>query len=1664
MFNVYPALVAGCHIHSSTIDRKHCDMKTHLPVSLRKALLSALIAVSFSDYTAAWAEALESGNITVDKITENTADKTYTTGDGNAQIGSIEISFSKSVEGLTVSALKGDGTDNGNVMIGDSQGTLTNAQITAEGNLTIGQNPQDTTNYLTIKGDEASFVRADGDITFNQSVMFYADESANDKFEMSAGKSIYFHGDETKISSGNNGAVLNPKAKTIVTAAGDVIIDSYKVHITASSVVNTTNKGNIVVGRQFSVNQVTGDLIADGRIQFTGYSNVLWGQRSALHMLADSEDGLLMTASNLNQIRWADVYVTDGNITLAGVNNASNLISGSTLDITEKGDVRLYGGAYGGVSGSKIGTADGEVSLTSKELYVENSQISASSGVVVSGSVTTDVQDVIAEGESISVGSESSTTVVGTSDNSQAKTLLDALESVSVTGANVTVYGETKLNSQTSLVSVTATGADGADTPSLLINEAELAAETDVNITSEQGTASVMNADIKGEKGVLVSGAVGTELKSTTILESGAVTIGEMGATSVDNSTIAASGEVKIGGASVEVTNNSGISSTGSDINIAASSDQARVVGGTISATAGVAGISAAQGTATVEGVAVGGKSASITGAEVVVTGGSATATDGAVRIAGSATGTTVTGATVDGTTVFVGLETASTTISDATKVDATGEIQVSGTDVDISGGSTLASETGSVSITASTGNAQLQGGGVTAAGDVQITAGNINEVVGTAVTSSAGKVLLNGESNLLYNGITVAAARGVSITSTGMAPSEGNRVSDSVIETEDGDVVMTSNQLNAVTNSVISTGYVEGKGNVIIGDEGGGTGTVTNRIVATDGQMMNIFAGQNVSMTGQNVIQSGNFGGVSIAAALGDITLNGDNDITYAVIDAVGGDGDVAITTGIGDKGTTITNSGIYGKTVTIAGDTTARSDDNLAVVTGGDTRIASRAAAGVGLTLNNVFVLDTEKGKTNIYVMKPADIAILNRVDLQNGTLTIKNGANSDGRIVVDTGNVLNIRAASSLEGRLTGAGDINKSGGDSLLLDYDHSEFSGSIYANGAVGGAAGSLVDAPAANAGSWVEINGPGVGAEASIVLKNTDLVIRTDETQIGTLDTTQDSDANASGTGYTLLTNGSYTDDENSRRDFTMIGSVVEVNKGVVGDVVKATDLQLSDATLIKLDAAADDAGQLRSDVINAGGMVDVAATRGLNNVSPATAPGTARLYVEGQAGLGGAAEGARTTVLTGTMVRGINEDVLYEVQESANGTYQRILQDRNMHLENSDEGVELVISRNYRSCAKDSVMQGVAKVIADLSDDFHHTEGTLAGSSNTLERLVDAFDYTRSEASAQAGLKSLVGQGHVLPMLMLYDASRHHLNQLRRQMEIPLCKRTGKGVRNRASNAWAACTAVHDTLAGDHNLGDYTRSANGALMGIDTSVRCNWRLGFSLGYETSTGDADSAEVDADAFFVDAYAAGVTGNFKHRASIGLGFTTFESDRQVFVDAGYHSFAGKVDSGTDAISLNLGYEISSDYRINERSSLSRYLAVNFAWHKVDDSEEKGMAGLGSSMEYDKEWQADVALGVSYNRSFAAVSHQNSALFYANAAVHAELLNDQSTATGRFSNVAWESRSMKRDAVYFELGAGVAVPLSPAWTASAGAAVELGSKRTSISGNVGIRYSF
>lgn len=991
-------------------------------------------------------------------------------------------------------------------------------------------------------------------------------------------------------------------------------------------------------------------------------------------------------------------------------------------------------------------------------------------------------------------------------------------------------------------------------------------------------------------------------------------------------------------------------------------------------------------------------------------------------------------------------------------------------------------------------------------------TALNIVNASTIDANGGSGVVDMKGDSNAIVQDASVLADSGITIDSAGADAASGNVIAGSTVQTDTGNVTILAKNANKVTgegakvsalagniglsasqnlvddkaaltaqenvslvadtkNTVSDASVTAVNGSIAIGDENGSTATVQNVITSTAGKTSMLTAKEDVTITGDNIITSTDLGSTSIVAQNGDITINDDNYIKYAEIDAQGAEGDVYITTGSGDKTTWIEDTSIMGETVTIAGDTTGdRSDSNLAVVKGAEMQISSAGEDnGVGIKLNNVSVLNTGKGENNLSAADDGHIVIENRVDVANGTLTIQSSDSYDsgaGRILVDGSNVLNMKADSSLDGRLSGDGCINKSGGDELLLDRDHTEFSGTIYANGAEGGPEGSVVDTD--NAGSWIRVTDAGVGAGAGMVLKNTDLVIDTAETTIGSLDTTQDAVANSTATGGTLGTDASYTTDGNTRADFKTIGSVVEVNKGVSGDVVHAAHLALSDATLLKLDATVDGEGNASSDIIAATGNVDMAASTGLNSISSAAAPSTARVFINhtDMAAAANAAEGTRTTIMNGTMVSDVNADVLYDVEESANGTYQRKLQDRNVHLENNGDRVDLVFSKNYRSAAKDATMQTVADAIRQYSDAFHHSEGTLASGNSQLEKLVDAFDYTRSEGAAQRGLQSVAGFGNVLPQLMLFDSSRHHLNNLRKQMEMPVCPRTWKGAPNRKSNAWVTYTGACDSLDGDAHLGDYTRSAHGAMLGVDTSVNCKTRVGLSLGYEAGSGESDAAKVDADTFFVDAYAAACTGQIKHRASIGIAASSFDSRRSVAVEAGYHSFYGTSRADTDALTLNIGYEISSDHKLNERSWLTRYAALNLAWHNLDDMRETALGGADLVTEYDKEWQAAVALGLAYNREFAAVKYEAPAVFYANAAVHFELLADQASATNRFNASAsgWQVESMEREQLYFELGAGVMVPLSPAWTATAGAAVEIGSDRTSFSGNVGVRYMF
>ena len=1702
---------------SHNITHTDTHMKTHLPIALRKALLAAMVAVSYVSYSTAGAEILESGNVAVNELNASTSDLVYEAKDGNVTIDRIETEDPQSITGLSIKAGQNTATDAGKIEIGLSNGLLVNMTMGAANGITIGGTTPDTgTDVLSITGKKddtaSSKITTDGDLVVNQRVDIHAGAGEAGELVVSVGGNVEFNGAETKFQGGEDGAIAT------LTAGGSVVFKNEKGATIGegATVITTGSQKDVELLNGSGHNEIAGDVTATGKVNVEGGVNHIESVTNTADFSA--QDGIhIKTVDNGEGINMAIVANASLSTVAGGIDMSAesdtdgNYVAKSTIKALD-GDVGITGGAYATVVDSEVIAESGNVSISGDAASVTNSGVAAAGHVDIAGEADsadgTGIMDTKVDAGTVNIGRQNTATVIGSLDEADDKvSSLTASGQLDVKGSSVNISGETEIESTGGAVDISAHGADAGDVPALLVNGGRVEGAGAVSLSAQKGTAALSGVAASG-KSAAVSGKE-VEITGGSLLGADSATLNATDTATLSGTEVAAAA-VLLHGGDYAAKDGTTIGQVGDK-----TADTVKTAPGGIGSLVLEASASDAQNRIVAQ------SEVNVAAAEFIdlQNGSEVAATDGKVLLSSALTN-------VDGATVSAG---------NADGIGSDGAVEITGSQANLIRNGATVSAAESVSVAATGSGAQegnlISESTVTAGnGLVSIAAESSNNLLDAATVSAAGdtgKVVISGKANTIRNTTGITATGDIDITSTGnnnAAPGDGNLVHESELKSTSGDIYLTADVTNQVqAASVVQGGAVQ----LLAGDENIVEGVGTKVIAATGsvalvGTGNSVIGGASVSAEDDVELEAGTFndvrGGSSVASTVGDVTMQGKvnivadgsevtaggdigldctgaatgmgNMVQDSTLDAEGSitlknwnyvigatldaGQDVVVTTAEGElQRTGIQSSTLAaGRSVLIAGDTSSRADENLAVIHGADTSISSagRDAAGTGIELNNAHVLEAGSIAAN----NGGNLVVRNRVDVENSTLSTGGG----GFIVVDGPQtrgvaapaVLNMKQGAALAGSLAGTGIINKSGGDALVLDYDHTSFNGTIYANGAKSSNAadGSVYDAT--NAGSWVQLAGPGVGADARMVLRNTDLVIESSssaapaETQIGTLDTTADSEPNLAATGNTLLADGSYTTDDNTRTDFRTVGSVLQVNAGTSGDVVHARDMRLSDATLLKLDAAVDDAGQLTADRIVADGRIDAAATRGLNSVSPAAAPGTARVYIGGQESLGDVAEGTRVSIMSGTMAGNINEDVLYDVEKSANGTYQRVLRDRNMHLENKGDGVDLVISRNYRSCAKDEASQRVADVIAGLSDNFHHSEGTLAASNDTLQRLVDAFDYTRSEAAAQAGLKSVVGQGSVLPMLMLYDASRHHLNQLRRQMEMPVCKWSGKGAPNRTSNAWGTYTGAHDTLAGDSYLGDYTRTANGALIGVDTSVSCNWRLGLSLGYETSTGEADDTEVAADAIFVDAYAAGVTGNFRHRASVGLAFTTFESGRQVFVDAGYHSFSGKVDSETDALTLNVGYEISSDYRINARSFLSRYLAFNLAWHNVDDSREDGIAGLGTATEYDKEWQADVALGVTYHRSFAAVPYQASAQFYANAAVHVELINDRSTATSRFGSAAWEAQSMKRDTVYFELGAGVVVPLSPVWTATAGAAVELGSEHTSVSGHAGVRYSF
>ena len=513
----------------------------------------------------------------------------------------------------------------------------------------------------------------------------------------------------------------------------------------------------------------------------------------------------------------------------------------------------------------------------------------------------------------------------------------------------------------------------------------------------------------------------------------------------------------------------------------------------------------------------------------------------------------------------------------------------------------------------------------------------------------------------------------------------------------------------------------------------------------------------------------------------------------------------------------------------------------------------------------------------------------------------------------------------------------------------------------------------------------------------------------------------------------------------------TTDGSHIQLTAVDEGNTASATRLKLTSGTTYDVFATAGaETGALVSDRIT---------------VSDGINANGAKVAVHTEEAMETIKPGSRFTIVAGEVVTEFNEDVLYDRVKPIGGSSStlRRLQTRNMHLEHNANGVDLVVSENYKGInSKNANVNAVREIIMPLDAAADHRPGVLAQSFSNLDHILDALDYTRSGGDAEKGLLSVSAAANLIVPNMMMDSTRHHLSTLRDHINAPVCS---KSIESKG-NVWAAYSGGHDFIGGDDNMDKYSHNYNGAIIGGDYAVNCNWAIGLSAGYEGSIARTTGTRADVDTTYIDAYAVGRTGKFIHKFSVGVGIHRSDVTRATNIAAKGHTYHGVSKGKVKSTSVNFGYDVARLYAINEVSSISPFFAVDLGIQNLKDLNERGQGDASVVTKYKNFTQLDAALGVSYAHTFQAFAQQ-AGVFSVSLAMHSEFSAHRATADNHFVDTpadTWKTRSAKRAPLYGELGGNVLVPFSEHFSGTAGMSFEFSADRTYIGGHAGVNYRF
>ncbi|WP_259191189.1 autotransporter outer membrane beta-barrel domain-containing protein [Serratia sp. BIGb0163] len=302
---------------------------------------------------------------------------------------------------------------------------------------------------------------------------------------------------------------------------------------------------------------------------------------------------------------------------------------------------------------------------------------------------------------------------------------------------------------------------------------------------------------------------------------------------------------------------------------------------------------------------------------------------------------------------------------------------------------------------------------------------------------------------------------------------------------------------------------------------------------------------------------------------------------------------------------------------------------------------------------------------------------------------------------------------------------------------------------------------------------------------------------------------------------------------------------------------------------------------------------------------------------------------------------------------------------------------VTLNVGRNDTSFASVAATQN-ERAVAAAAD-------ALAAGNPVYESILN----TGSAGEARQAFRQLSGQIHadiasaqVNDSRYLRDALNGRLRQAEGLATSPDIKADDDG------GAWAQLLGAWDHASGDANATGYQASTYGVLVGLDSALADDWRLGVATGYtRTSLDGGYGSNADSDNYHLAVYGGKQFGELALRAGGGYTWHRFDTSRSVNYGMQSDRETAKYSARTEQVFAEAGYSVKADWVNLEPFANLAY--INFQNNGI--SEDGGAAALQGDKQHtdatvstlglraDTEWQASKTTSVAL-RSELGWQHQ------------------------------------------------------------------------------------